>query len=211
VPATCIRGILTMRINYFSTCLSQECNKYVTFHICVTLILETHCSSCLGSWCFTKYKGNRSVSISSWFTLSAVELRSRGSSVSILTMHGMDERGASPITDRNFSFRHRVQTDSGDGPSSYPMGIGVKRLRREALRLYQRMSGTPFLCTYVFVTRWLIKRYDNSAVYSWLTCCPSYYLLRYISLHLSTCFPKRSGVQVLVLFIHVRRYIWWMH
>jgi hypothetical protein len=52
-------------------------------------------------------------------------MESRGSSVSIELVYGLDDRGSRfrfPAGDGNFSLHHRVQTGSGAHPASYPMG-----------------------------------------------------------------------------------------
>jgi len=46
---------------------------------------------------------------------------SRDSSVGIATGYGLDDR---MIGSWDFFLRHRVQTDSGAHPASYPMSIG---------------------------------------------------------------------------------------
>jgi hypothetical protein len=51
----------------------------------------------------------------------------RGSSVSVATGYGLDDRmirARVPAGAGNFSLRHRVQTSSGAHPASYPMGSG---------------------------------------------------------------------------------------
>jgi hypothetical protein len=63
-----------------------------------------------------------------------------GSSVSIATGYGLDDRGSGVrflAETGNFSLFNRVQTGSGAHPASYPMGTGgsflwVKRPGREA-------------------------------------------------------------------------------
>jgi hypothetical protein len=53
--------------------------------------------------------------------------KSRGSSVGLSAGSGLDDRGWGvrvPAGARNLSLLHRVQTDSGAHPTSYPMGRG---------------------------------------------------------------------------------------
>jgi hypothetical protein len=51
--------------------------------------------------------------------------QSRYSSVGIALGYGLDDRGSRvrfPAGTGNFSIHHRIQTDSGAHPASYPMG-----------------------------------------------------------------------------------------
>jgi hypothetical protein len=53
--------------------------------------------------------------------------KSRNSSVGIATDYGLDDRMITVLFSvgaGNFSLRHRVQTNSGSHPASYPKGIG---------------------------------------------------------------------------------------
>jgi hypothetical protein len=49
---------------------------------------------------------------------------SRGSSGSIVSDYGLDDRGSIPDRGREFFFSPCVQTGSGAYPASYPMGTG---------------------------------------------------------------------------------------
>jgi hypothetical protein len=50
--------------------------------------------------------------------------RSRGSSGSIVSDYGLDNRGSIPDRGRRFFSSPYVQTGSGAHPASYPMGTG---------------------------------------------------------------------------------------
>jgi hypothetical protein len=49
---------------------------------------------------------------------------SRGSSGSIVSDYGLDDRGSIPVGTEDFSSSPCVQTGSGTHPASYPMGTG---------------------------------------------------------------------------------------
>jgi hypothetical protein len=53
-----------------------------------------------------------------------LSLRSRGSSVSIVSDYGLDDRGSITDEAEDFSFSLCVQIGSGAHPASYPMGTG---------------------------------------------------------------------------------------
>jgi hypothetical protein len=57
-------------------------------------------------------------------TSQSRSVRSRGSSVSIVSDYGLDDRALIPDRGRGFSSSVWVQTGSGAHPASYPMGTG---------------------------------------------------------------------------------------
>jgi hypothetical protein len=58
-----------------------------------------------------------------YFTCSPIQ-SARGSSGSIVSDYGLDDRGLIPDRGRGFSSSPCVQTGSGAHPASYPMGTG---------------------------------------------------------------------------------------
>jgi hypothetical protein len=90
--------------------------------------------------------------------------KSLDSSVGIALGYGLHDRGSRvrfPEEAGNFSLHHRVQTDSGSHPDSYPMGtkassLGVKRVPRS--KDEWSYTSTP---PYVFMAWCLVKRRDK--------------------------------------------------
>jgi hypothetical protein len=66
--------------------------------------------------------------------------RSQDSSVSTQTKLRLDDRGSIPgeDNDRISSFRHRIQTDSGAQPASYPVDTGCSFIGGKATAAWSR-------------------------------------------------------------------------
>jgi hypothetical protein len=110
------------------------------------------------------------------FTVRNMQHRSQGSSGSIVSDYGMDDRAIgvrSPAGAKDFSSSLCVQTGSGAHPASYPMGTGVlspgvKRGRGVTLTTHPHLVPRS----------WMIRSYTSSPPSATMVCSGTTLLLQ---------------------------------